>query len=369
LISSVQNESELAAVLAHETAHITQHHLARILNENEKMMPLTIVELLAAAAIGALASPEAGYHLATAAMAGHTQNMINYTREHEKEADRIGISLLAKTGFDPAAMATVFHGMQKKTCYRSEIPEYLTTHPFFENRINDAASRAGMFEYTQAPDSLLFHLVRARLDIARKEKSTKKLERYQSMLNSGRYQNKIAMEYAYALAQLNAGKIGEGRRNMESLVDRFPNEWVFGLGLVEIEQQYGSKAVALDKIKNLCEVYPNNRALMLHYCALLLENKQPKIFFEVLHAHFRLPLQDPILQQMVVKAHSMLSQPIACHQAQAEWHFLRGEYKDAARQLDIATNLAGHDPKILANLKDRKKALKKIEDDQKKLGV
>jgi len=91
LISAVDSESEVAAVLAHETSHITQRHLARMLNNSQKMMPLTFIELLAAAAIGAATSPEAGMHLATAALAGHVQQMINFTREHEKEADRIGI--------------------------------------------------------------------------------------------------------------------------------------------------------------------------------------------------------------------------------------------------------------------------------------
>lgn len=369
LISAVRNESELAAVLAHETAHVTQHHLARILNENQKMMPLTIVELLAAAAIGALASPEAGYHLATAAMAGHTQNLINYTREHEKEADRIGISILAKTGFDPSAMATVFHGMQKKNYYRSEVPEYLTTHPFFENRINDAASRAGMFEYKQTPDSLLFHLVRVRLDMAKKEKSIKKLQRYQGFLASGRCENKIAAEYGYALALLNCGKAREARIQMEALEQRYPEEWIFGLGIVEIEQQQGRISQALTKIKQLSESNPNNQALLLHYCSLLLDNKEPSLFFQIISTHYSFPLQDPVLQQMVVKAHTMMSQPIACHRAQAEWHYLRGEFKDAARQLDIASNLATHDAKILAQLKNRKDELKKIEAEQKKLGI
>jgi predicted Zn-dependent protease len=140
---------------------------------NRQMMPLTIVELLAALAIG-IGSPEAGIHLAHAAIAGHMQSMINYTREHEQEADRMGMQLLAKTHYDPNGMAAVFQHLRKKSTYQSHPPEYLMTHPVFDSRIADAQNRAMSLHVHPVPDSLFFHLIRARLEVIKDQSLTRK---------------------------------------------------------------------------------------------------------------------------------------------------------------------------------------------------
>ncbi len=367
LILAVDNESELAAVLAHETAHITQRHLTRMLQHNQKMMPLTYAEILAAIAIGALGSPEAAAHLATAAMAGHVQQVINYTRDHEQEADRIGIQLLARTQFDPSAMASVFQRMKQHSIYQEMPPEYLLTHPMFDSRIADAQNRAASLAYRQIPDSLFFHFVRARLEIEKEENAHKKLNRLKENLISDRYQNKAAAQYAYALALMNNRQPQEALPILRDLNARYPEEWIIDLSVVDAEAKTGHMAPALLRIKQLLEAKPKNYAIRLQYATLLLQQKQAQQVIKLLLPYRKVHFTDPAIHQMLAHAYSMSQQPIKLHHSQAEWHFAKGEFKEAYKQLDLALEYAEHHPMESQKINDRREAIKEIEEQQRDL--
>lgn len=368
LILGVNNESELVAVLAHETAHISQRHLARIMDASRQMMPLTAAEILAAIAVGALGAPEAGIHLATAAMAGHMQSMINFTREHEKEADRVGIQMLSQTEFDPNAMASVFQCMKKNSQYQTAPPEYLLTHPVYDSRIADAQNRAAAFKKKQATDSLSFHLVRARLEVATEESTHKKIHRLKEKLDSGRYQNKIAAEYAYALSLLKSPKqANTGLTRLQSLNTQNPNQWMIELGLAEAEQVTGQLASALNRTKRLLELYPSNYAIIVQHVTLLLQNKQPDSAIKLLVAQRQTRFNDPMLHQMLARAYSLAHQQAELHRSQAEWHFARGEFKDAFKQLDLALEYAQHKKSVSNKIHQRKDAMQAMIEEQKDL--
>lgn len=97
------NESELASVMAHEISHVTQRHLARAMEDQKRNAPLTWVGALGSILL-AMASPQAGMAALTGTLAGTQQGMISFTRQNEEEADRIGIQVLQRSGFDPQAM-------------------------------------------------------------------------------------------------------------------------------------------------------------------------------------------------------------------------------------------------------------------------
>lgn len=368
LILGVENESELVAVLAHETAHITQRHLARITEASRQMMPLTAAEILAAIAIGACGAPDAGIHLATAAMAGHMQSMINFTRDHEKEADRVGIQMLSQTNFDPNAMATVFQRMKKNSQYQTRPPEYLLTHPVYDSRIADAQNRAAMFKHRQTTDNLDFHLVRARLEVALEESIHKKIQRLKEKLNPRQYQNKIGAEYAYALSLLRSHKqTQEGLLRLQNLNTENPNQWMLELGLAEAEQVMGQLNAALNRTKSLWEAYPSNYAIILQYATLLLENKQPDMAIKLLVAQRKTHFNDPMLHQMLARAYSLSHQQAELHRSQAEWHFARGEFKEAFKQLDLALEYTQNNKALSAKIHQRKESMQATIVEQKDL--
>lgn len=141
LFLHARSESELASVVAHEIAHVTQRHLARSMEDQARRSPATLAAL-AGALLLSIASPEAGMAAITAATAGNMQSQINYTRSNEKEADRFGIATLAKAGFDVQAMPRFFGRLADEYRYASKPPPMLLTHPLPEDRVADSRQRA-----------------------------------------------------------------------------------------------------------------------------------------------------------------------------------------------------------------------------------
>jgi predicted Zn-dependent protease len=366
LMLAVKDENELAAVLAHETAHITQHHLARLLELNRQMMPLTAAELLAAVAVGSLGSPEAGFHLATAALAGHLQQMIHFTREHEKEADRVGIALLAKANFDPKAMASVFERMKKHTHYDNMPPEYLLTHPVFDSRVADAENRASFFTHKVVPDSLDFHLVRAHLEAAKPENMAKKIKRLQEKMANSQDRAKISAQYAYALSLIHHLKASDAIPIIEHLIQNFPDAWILQYGLIEAQKSAGNLIAALNKSQQLLAAFPHSYAIRLQQAELLLKNKAPSKAIKLL-LPYRKSERDPALQQVLARGFGALNEPAELHRARAEWHVRRGEFRDALMQLDLALEYAEHKLILQDQIKLRKEVIQSIQRAQQEL--
>src|SRR5258706_4214352 len=112
LLLAAQTESELAGVLAHEVAHVTQHHLARLLGKQEQMS----IPTLAAVVLGLLAArahPDLAQAVIAGAGATGIQSQLNYTRDFEREADRIGFQFLQQAGVDVGGMGSFFESQQE----------------------------------------------------------------------------------------------------------------------------------------------------------------------------------------------------------------------------------------------------------------
>lgn len=145
LLRGVDQESELAAVLAHELAHITQHHIARAFEKNESTSLPTAAALLAAVLIGAHDS-QLGQAVLYSSLGSQAQVAINFTRDNEAEADAVGIRYLARAGFATTAMASAFKGLMDQTRFSGAgVPEFLRSHPVYANRIADALDLATQY--------------------------------------------------------------------------------------------------------------------------------------------------------------------------------------------------------------------------------
>lgn len=163
LITSSESEDELASVIAHEVAHVTQQHLSRRFEHQESANLTTFASLLAAILIG-IHDPSAGM----AAMLGGTglniQQQLKYSRIHEHEADYQGIDLLYKAGYDPNAMAAFFGKLAKQgQIHEFRPPEILLTHPVTETRLAQAQDRAHQFPQIKTQPSLDFELIKLKL--------------------------------------------------------------------------------------------------------------------------------------------------------------------------------------------------------------
>ncbi|EKE86861.1 M48 family metallopeptidase [Idiomarina xiamenensis] len=162
LILEAQNESELAAVIGHEIAHVTQRHMVRNIEQQSQNSGLTLASVLGALLLG-IANPELGSAALTATMAGNQQSVINYTRLYEQEADRVGMTILSNAGFDPRGAPNFFGRLADRYRYSTKMPEMLMTHPVTESRIADTRARAQMLPHPNSPPSLKFALAKARV--------------------------------------------------------------------------------------------------------------------------------------------------------------------------------------------------------------
>lgn len=138
LIIAAQSESELAGVMAHEIAHVTQKHLARMIAGQQHLGLISTIAGLAIAILASRSNPHAGQAAIVASQAAAIQSRLNFTRKHEKEADRIGFNILHRAGFDPHGMSAFFERLQLAGRYRENgAPSYLRTHPLTYERIAD----------------------------------------------------------------------------------------------------------------------------------------------------------------------------------------------------------------------------------------
>ena len=223
LVLTTESEDELASVVAHEVAHVTQQHLLRSIEDAKRMSGPMAALLLAAVILGASVSSDLGVAAALGTQAATAQHQINFTRANEKEADSIGIQALAAAGFDPSAMARFFQRLARNSrLYENNAPEFLRTHPVTTNRIADALARATRYPHPRPHDQSAYFLVRATLRERSFAQAADALRFFAEALKKGRYRDKDAWTYGLALAQLRNRQPEAVRRTLKPLLRKDP---------------------------------------------------------------------------------------------------------------------------------------------------
>jgi predicted Zn-dependent protease len=358
LVLAAESESELASVLAHEIAHITQHHLARAYEAAEKLNIPALAGIIAAILIGSQNS-EAGQATLAATQAGALQAQLNFTRSNENEADFLGIQTLADAGYDPRAMAVFFERLQQASRYYSRPPEFLSTHPVTVNRIANARDRAGDYRYRQVPDSLDFLLIREKLRI-RLTPPGKLLEHYTNVLKTGQYQSETAARYGYALTLLKADKFRQARTQIDWLLAQHPEQRHFLLldaDYLMASRQHGD---SLARYQQALKIYPDDYALTVNYATALLELGKSQQGMKLLHDYLRDHAADADLYKLQARAEGDAGHTAEAYLSMAEYHFLNGQTNTAIEQLDRALQIDDLDFYMSSRLEARRQELLQI---------
>lgn len=333
LISAVRNESELAAVLAHEIAHVTQNHIARMVDA-QKTSGLTSLAALAIAILAARSNSQVSQAAATLAGAMNVQSQLDFSRDHEREADRVGLQTLVQAGYSPTGMLSFFERLQAQgRLVETSAPAYLRTHPLTYQRIADMQNRVAEMPYRQHQDSLEFRLVRARVWAAEGEPAGA-LQAFEARARSEA--DDIATWYGLALAALRAGqpmRAGQAVQRLDVLDVQSP--MVAALAM-EVEQSLGQTDRAIARGKTALRRYSAYRPLAYTYTRTLLRAEQPAEALRFVAEQLLTWPEDPVLHGLKARAYADLGQKMDAHLAQAEAHVRQGAVGAAIEQLQLA---------------------------------
>lgn len=365
LLLTAQSESELASVLAHEIAHVTQNHLARII-AGESKSQLTSLAALAIAILAARSNSQVSQAALATAQATSIQSRLDFTREHEREADRVGLQILEKSVFDPHAMVVFFERLQRSNrLYETNAPSYLRTHPLTFERIADIQSRTDSMPYRQFADSLDFHLLRAKLR-AQQGSPAEAVNYFQGTLAEKKYGSEEAQRYGLVAALLRAGEVLRAGKEMETLKKQAPTHPVIETLAGRVKLAAQQTAAALDNYRVALQRFPQHRALVYDYADALLLDRQIEAALKLVGKELDRFPDDPHLYQLRAQAYAAMGKRLLQHQAQAEAYVRQGHVVAAIDQLQLALKGGDGDFYQLSSVEARLKELKRMDAESRK---
>jgi predicted Zn-dependent protease len=364
LFISATNESELASVLGHEIAHVTQKHLQRVIAKQDRDKYKSIF-LLALGLLAARSNPQAAAGAIITSQAMNVQNFLDYTREHEQEADRIGIDILYKSGYNVGSAIDFFNTLQKGNRYSPSAPSYLRTHPITSERISDILDRLKDYPYRYINNKNYFHFIRGKVRALYSGNNSLKI--FELNIKNKTYVNMEGEKYALALSYLKEDKINEAEKLYLSLKDE-KNPLVDTLGIDILLKKSELKQAKLELEKLLIK-HPFYRAYVYRLAEV---NLSMGNFIEVqenIEQYVKKFRSDSNLYKLLAKAYKSQGNDIEYHANMGEYFYNQFNLKDAIVQLGIAKKIESNDfylkSRVEARLKEIQQEKLLIDDGRK----
>ncbi|HEU0305349.1 MAG TPA: M48 family metalloprotease [Lysobacter sp.] len=369
LVLAAEHEDEVAAVLSHEIAHVTQQHVLRGVERAQRDQLPILLAMLGAVVAAQAASENSSDDAIQAAVIGAqglmVQRQIDYTRSNESEADRIGIQTLARSHYDTAAMAGFFGTLNSRSRanragYYGETPGYLMTHPVTTTRISEAKSLAeqiarapARFNADIASDNPLlpgglkigsstarggtgqFDYARERLRVLSADSPSDAIREYERLAKSKALND--AQRYGLAVARLRANQGATAAETLAELLEKHPGDLWLTLALGEAEARAGKAEAADARFEALLRSMPQNRPAALTYARVLAERNSPaagKRAQAILRPLLGQSAEDPEFQQVFARASEIAGDPVRAGEAYAEAAYLNGRAEQALVQLN-----------------------------------
>ena len=346
LVLLAQSESELASVLAHEITHVTQRHYTRSLAGQQRSLLYSLAALAVAIAASRSGSSSAGQATSAAvasAQALAIQTQLNYTREHEYEADRIGYQRLVRAGFDPTSMATFMDRLQKSNRFADgNAPSYLRSHPITYERVAEAQARAYGERYRQVGDSLDFHLVRALL---RSYTGTDReaVAYFRAALAEGKFNNPVATRYGLVAALLRAKDVAAAKQELATLEAEAPTHPMIDAMAGHVLMESGDLPAAIARFEQALAKYPNKMQLVYDYPDALAKAGRGADAARFVEAQLaRFPGNGP-LHRVAAQVYGTMGRMTLHHRHQAEYFAWAGNLRAAVLQMELAAKAGDGD--------------------------
>lgn len=366
LLLAAQSESEVASVLSHEIAHVTQRHIARIIAQQKQTTVLSLAAL-AVAILAARSNPDVAQAAIGFGTAGGIQSLLNFTRDHEREADRVGLQTLDAAGYDPRAAAVFFERMQRATrMYEvAGAPSYLRTHPLTYERIADIQNRLERLPYRQVQDSIDFQLVRAKVR-AELDPPTEAKAFFEQSLAERRFLSEASSRYGLAATLVRLKDYAAARKEHDTLRRAAgAHPMVESLGC-RIRSAAGESDAALACYQNALRSYPQHRALTYEYADLLMKAGRAAPALDIIGKRMQSYPEDPKLYLLQGRAYALQGKRLAQHRSTGEAYARMGNVRAAIEQMQIALRSGDGDFYQLSAIEARLKDLRKIDEAQRK---
>ncbi|MBJ6979619.1 M48 family metalloprotease [Luteimonas sp. MC1895] len=376
LVLAAESEDEVAGVLAHEVAHVTQAHVLRGVERAQRDSVPLLLAMLGAVAVasqsGSSSAGDAGMAAIASVQGLAVQRQIDYTRSNESEADRLGMRTLSRSGYDTAAMARMFERMQAMSRTnqggeRERLPDYMRSHPVTTTRISETRQLAEQYDgraggtfatsglagnnpllppglrpvavpagaAEDATGNAQFGWVRERLRVLSANTPSEAISEY------GRLGRSVALDdaqrYGLAVAQLLAGNGAEAARGFETLLASHPDDTWLQLGLAQAEARQGRHAAADARFERLVRSMPRNRSVVLAYAEVLAERNNREAgrrAQDILRPLSASAGDDPVFQRTFARASEIAGDSVRAGEAWAESAYLNGRAEQALVQLN-----------------------------------
>lgn len=334
LLLAAQSESELASVVAHEISHVTQDHIARMVAaQNQSYWPT--MAALALALLASRSNPNVASAAIASTQAYSIQNQLNYSRDYEREADRLGYEMLTRADYDPRAMSEFFTRLQRASrFYDTSAPAYLRTHPLTSDRIADMEARSESAPYQQVADSLDFQLVRARLR-AREGSPQDAVLDARNALKDKRFSSETAARYGLVTALIRARQFREAEAAVQKLLSDRTTHPMIQLLAASGALAAGNLDLALQRYQTGSTVHPGYRPLQYGYISALLTASRSKDALAEVDRQLALYPLDRRLWRLAAQTHAQLGHRLLSHRAQAEASALSGNLVAAIEQISL----------------------------------
>ena len=358
LILSANSESELASVLSHEIAHITQRHIARMVGKLQKDSFKSYLGL-GLALLLARSNPQLAKGALLASQALGAQTVLDFTRANEKEADRVGIKILHKAGFNTRGSIDFFKTLQKGNQYSiGAAPSFLRTHPITSERISDIKNRLAEYPYKQRLDDPSFHFVKGKIRVFLQDKKSTKKQLEINVKNKS-YISELGERYALAYAYLRNENFNKAQSELEWIMSKnIENPMVEQLR-VEILLKRGDLNSAYQVLSRALKKYPNQRVFVYGLANYLIERKLAAEAIKLLRSYVLVFRNDSNLYELLAKSYSLKGMQLLQYESLAESFYYKYNLQEAIAQMDMAARAPDGDFYQKSRVEARLKQLQK----------
>jgi predicted Zn-dependent protease len=364
LLLTTETESELASVVGHEIAHLSQRHLPRMVARAQAAKLPTTAAILASILVGG----QAGIAGVTLANANLLSNQLAYSREFEREADAIGMKLLSDSGFDPSAMAEFFNRLQRFNVISSkDVPEFLRTHPLSYTRIAESESRQKSYPAITHESSFEFHLAKAKIQAIYSGSPGDAIRILEEDIARSEGQQKDAKQYGLTLAKIRLRDYTGAMQTLSPLVTKYPTVPAIQIARAQLTAELGAHEEVVQIYQDLIDRHPEKIFIKYYYIETLLEQGDAAAAKKIARHQLRRTPGEYNLYRKLARANVELDDLVEAHQADAEYLAAIGRYQQAIASLKLALrDNAGNSQYLSQSIESRITSLERISADAKK---